>query len=37
MELKLVKSYKKGFVFRLAKTLKDIKNHSLNPEQVFSQ
>ena len=37
MELKSVISYKKDFVFCLAKTLKDIKNHSLNLAQVFSQ
>ena len=37
MELKSVTIYKKGLVFHLVKTLKDIKNHSLNLAQVFSQ
>ena len=31
------KNYKKGFVFLMAKTLKDIRSHSLKLAKVFSQ
>ena len=36
-ELIPVKSYMKGLTFLMTKTLKDIANHSLNVEKVFSQ
>ena len=37
IELILVKSYKKRLLFSAAKTVKDIKNHSLKVGKVFSQ
>ena len=37
IELTPVKSYKKGVLFLVAKTLKDITSHSLKLAKLFSQ
>ena len=33
----VIKRYKKGLLFLVARTLKDIRKHSLNPAKMFSQ